>query len=53
MSMLSALARSPMGKDLLEFVKNKMPDYDIQDIFNVDSGGFDDDGIIIVDVVLN
>lgn len=32
--------------DLIEFVKKKMPDYDIKDIFDVDVGGFEKDGII-------
>lgn len=40
-------------KELMEFIRNKIPDYDIEDIFNVDSGTFEKDGYIIVDVKLN
>jgi len=39
-------------KEIMEFIHSKMPDYDIEDIFNIDSGGFEKDNYIIVDVRL-
>jgi len=40
-------------KDLLDFLKSKMPDYDFADILCVDGGGFESDGCFIVTVKLN
>jgi len=39
-------------KDLIEFIQNKIPDYNIKDITDVDSGGFERDGYVIAIVEL-